>query len=134
MTSLSVSSDTASTAVAIDRAELERLAQFAVSLYTGCHKVERATRSASVWEGLIAGCDQLVAGLIREDVMRGDLKAAAHTLIDPATRCCCGIRFLAQIEDYLDPADVRELQGLWKQPPIDFGEELRKAGIALNND
>lgn len=117
-----------------DRRELERLAQLAASLYTGCHKAERSTQPASVWEGVIAGCDQLVASFIREDVMRGDLKAAAHTLIDPATRCCCGIRFLAQVEDYLDPADVCELQAVWEQPAAEFVAELKRAGIEIDVD
>jgi hypothetical protein len=121
-------------AFTIDRVELERLAQFAVSLYVGCNSVERSTRPVTVWEPLISAIDRFSADFIREDVMRGDLKAAAETLLDPWSRCCCGVRFLAQVENYLDPADVRELQARWEQAAVDFDEELRKPGIDLNNE
>lgn len=114
--------------VVIDRVELERLARLAVSLYVGCNKAERSTRAESIWEPVIDGCYQIGARFIAENVMRGDLLAAAQTLVDPQTRICCGLRFVAQVEQYLDAADVRELHQLWEQPVMDFDEELRETG------
>lgn len=104
----------------IDRVELERLADFGAKLYVTCHRTERAQRPQSSSEPIIAGCDQLIAGVIRDVVLRGDLVAAARIMIDPDTRCCCGIRFLAQAERYLDGAVVSELQAIWEQSPTDL--------------
>ncbi len=118
-------------AVVIPFDELQRLAEFAASLYTGCEKAERSAHPA-ISDALLERCAQFMANLLRDDVMRGDLRLAAETLVDPVTRCCCGIRFLAQVEQYLDPEEVRELQELWEQPAFDIHEALREAGIDLD--
>ena len=113
----------------IDRAELERLADFAAKLYVECHRAERTLSPPSESEPVLVGMDKFAAKFIRLNVMHGELVAAARTLVAPDTRCCCGIRFLAQVEQYLDPVDVQELQALWEQPPINVAEEMAKVSI-----
>jgi len=104
----------------IDRVELTRLASFAAELYVACHRTERAQRPESPSDQIVAGFDRLIAGVIQDVVLRGDLVAAARIMIDPDTRCCCGLRFLAQVEQYLDGLMVSELQALWEQAPTDL--------------
>lgn len=113
----------------IDRIELERLADLAVRLYVECHRVERTLSPPSEWEPVLVGLDQFAAQFIRRNVMRGDLVAAARTLIDPDTRCCCGLRCFAQVDQYLDAEDVRELQLLWEQPAISSYELAARLGF-----
>jgi hypothetical protein len=112
-----------------DRAELERLAQFAEDLFLRCDDAQRAASPPSEWEGAIVLINQFTARLIRESVLEGRLVAAAESLVDPITRCCCGHRFLAQIECYITPDELAHLQALAEQPPIDFGAEMKNAGI-----
>lgn len=109
----------------IDRVELQRLADFGATLYVTCHRTQRD--HAAVSPSKLAGCcDHLIARLIRDCVLRGDLVAAARVMIDPELRCCCGIRFLAQVGQYLDAEDVRDLQALWEQPAITDDELMAR--------
>jgi len=115
----------------IDRVELERLADFGATLYVTCHRTQRNHESPSPAEHSIAGCaDQFISRLIRDCVLRGDLVAAARIMIDPELRCCCGIRFLAQVEQYLEAEDVRALQALWEEPTVSDDEMLAALGVA----
>jgi hypothetical protein len=113
-------------AFTIDREELERLADLAEALVINCHSAEREAKP-SEWDEVLQSVDDLGAYLLRRCVMRGDLKTVARQLIRPETRSACAMTFLAEVERYLDPYDVRELRELWKQPAHDKTAPLDRA-------
>jgi len=64
------------------------------------------------WTLVLDELNRMTAGLVRQMVLNGELLAAAEFLVDPWTRCPCGLRFVAQVEQFLPPSDVRRLHQL----------------------
>ena len=105
-----------------DRKELRRLADLAASLVVNCHRAEREARPSSKWDDVQQALDGVGVILVRKRIMQGDLKSVATLLVRPQSRAACAMTFLAEIEQYFDPEEMRELRELWNMPPLNIVE------------
>lgn len=106
-----------------DRVELERIGIFSEQLYLSCNRAARDASGDSEVRPVLDKLDQITAQTLRKIVMQGKLLAAAKFFVDPWTRCRCGLRFIAEVEEFLLPDDIQRLLELW-EVQVDIDAEM----------
>jgi hypothetical protein len=104
-----------------DRIELDRIAKFGEQLYLSCHRAARKPERDIT--PVLDKLDEITARPLGKVVRQGKLLAAAEFFVDPWTRCQCGLRFLAQVEEFLAPSDIQRLKELW-EVQVDLHAEI----------
>lgn len=112
-------------------ADLKRLGAFAEDLWVRCHHAGYDARP-TVWTPGLKRSAVLTGRWVRERIEAGHLLDQAEDLVHPAWGCCCGLRFLAQAEPFLDPVDVQRLQELSESP--EARKELARLVAACENE
>lgn len=96
------------------KSDLVRLGAAAEALYVSCRTAQYdapSPRDPALTIGLKRIADA-IGQMIRRRIEAGHLLEQAEELVHPGSGICCGLRFLAQAEPFLEPADVTRLHAL----------------------
>ena len=96
------------------KADLARLAAAAEALYVSCRTAQYdapSPRDPALTIGL-KRIAQSIGQMMHRRIEAGHLLELAEDLVHPGSGICCGLRFLAQAEPFLEPADVTRLHAL----------------------
>lgn len=118
--------------------DLQRLGAAAEALYVSCRTAQYDAPSPRD-PALTIGYKRLAAASgqrIRRRIESGHLLELAEDLVHPGSGICCGLRFLAQAEPFLEPADVTRLLALAEsQDALDqYRRELAEWRRAVERD
>ena len=96
------------------KADLARLGAAAETLYVSCRTAQYdapSPRDPALTIGL-KRIAQSIGQMMHRRIEAGHLLELAEDLVHPGSGICCGLRFLAQAEPFLEPADVTRLHAL----------------------
>jgi len=120
------------------KADLARLGAAAEALYVSCRTAQYdapSPRDPALTIGL-KRIAQSIGQMMHRRIEAGHLLELAEDLVHPGSGICCGLRFLAQAEPFLEPADVTRLHALAEsQDALDeYRRELAEAMCEVERD